>query len=224
MYKISEVLNLKQTNPNEQISVFIDAEYVIQSIRVIKGKPKNSIVPINNICWDKFILDLIDGRTAKEIIYYSSELNKDENPDTYKKQKEYLLNVQKQVPNLSVRLGKMQKVKVKISGTWVENTEYKGQSDLHTWVQKGIDVKMSLDLILKAVKNEYETAILVAGDSDFEEVIKEIKFFGKKVELVTFDRFDVGVVGSLSKVADEHKQITYEDGNGLYWKTQFKRT
>jgi uncharacterized LabA/DUF88 family protein len=222
MYKISEIINLKQTNQNEQVSIFIDAEYVIQSLRVLKNKPRNGFIPINNIFWDKFVTSLIDGRTVKDVMYYSSELSKDENPETYEKQKDYLLKVQKQIPNVLIRLGKMQKVKVKVSGTWLENTDYKNQSDLYTWVQKGIDVKMSLDLILGAVKNEYETAVLVAGDSDFEEVIKEIKGFGKKVELVTFDRFDVGVVGTLSKVADEHKKITYQDGNGKYWKTQFK--
>ncbi len=223
MYKLSEVFNLKQTNPDEKVSIFIDAEYVIQSLRVLKGKPKNAFIPINNINWDKLVSGLIDGRSVSEIIYYSSELDKNENTETYNKQKEYLQSVQKQIPNLLIRLGKMQKVKVKVSGTWAENLANKEQQILHTWVQKGIDVKMSLDLLLKAVKNTYETAILLAGDSDFEEVIREIKSFGKKVELVTFDRFDVGVVGSLSKTADEHKQITYQDGNGKYWRTQFKK-
>lgn len=54
----------------------------------------------------------------------------------------------------------------------------------------------------KAVTNQYDTAALVSGDSDFVEVIKEIKdMHGKHVELYTFD---TAINDSLKFAADMH--------------------
>lgn len=226
MVKIGEIFNFKEKmnipqNP-EVVSIFIDAEYVIQSMKTLKGKPNTERIKITDILWKEIVDYLLEGRTLKEILYYSSELDKGENPITYNKQVSYLRSLQNQIPDILLRMGKMQKVKVKMEETWLENSDNREKNKnkfIYTWVQKGIDVKMSVDLIVKAVKNEYETAIILAGDSDFEEVIREIRNFGKKVELVTFDRFDSGIIASFSKSATTHKILTYKIGKNLFWKT-----
>ena len=41
---------------------------------------------------------------------------------------------------------------------------------------------MAVDLILE--KDDYQTAVLFSGDSDFDYVIKKLKKFGKKVVVV----------------------------------------
>lgn len=44
------------------------------------------------------------------------------------------------------------------------------------------DVEMAVDLILE--KDEYQTAVLFSGDSDFDYVVKKLKKFDKKVAVV----------------------------------------
>ena len=51
-------------------------------------------------------------------------------------------------------------------------------------VQKGnFDVKLAIDLVLKA--KEFDTAVLVSGDSDFEPAVEYLRGIGKKVIVVS---------------------------------------
>jgi uncharacterized LabA/DUF88 family protein len=47
-----------------------------------------------------------------------------------------------------------------------------------------LDVELALDLVNKA--NDYDTAILVSGDGDFSEAIKQVKALNKRVEVISF--------------------------------------
>jgi len=53
--------------------------------------------------------------------------------------------------------------------------------------EKGIDVKISVDLIMGALDNKYDTAILVSSDTDLVPALDLIRWrFKKKVEYVGF--------------------------------------
>ena len=52
--------------------------------------------------------------------------------------------------------------------------------------EKGTDVKIAADLIIGAVDNLYDTAILVSSDTDLIPAIKYVKFKQKKLEYVGF--------------------------------------
>jgi len=47
--------------------------------------------------------------------------------------------------------------------------------------QKGVDVRLAVDMISKAYQNHYDFAILLAGDNDFLDVVEEVKDAGKRV-------------------------------------------
>ena len=47
--------------------------------------------------------------------------------------------------------------------------------------QKGVDSLIAIDMLSKAFKKDYNEAVLVAGDSDFVEVVKAVKDAGVKV-------------------------------------------
>jgi len=55
-----------------------------------------------------------------------------------------------------------------------------------TFKEKGTDVKISTDLIIGAVDNLYDTAILISSDTDLIPAIKYIKYKKKKLEYVGF--------------------------------------
>lgn len=54
--------------------------------------------------------------------------------------------------------------------------------------QKGVDVEMACKVMHHGFKNDYDTAIIVSGDSDFVPLVKELKDMGKKVEVAAFDK------------------------------------
>ncbi len=52
--------------------------------------------------------------------------------------------------------------------------------------EKGVDVKIAIDLITGAIDDLYDTAILISSDTDLIPAIKYIKFKDKKLEYVGF--------------------------------------
>jgi len=56
----------------------------------------------------------------------------------------------------------------------------------NVYKEKGTDVKISVDLIVGAVDNLYDTAILVSSDTDLIPAIRYIKYRKKNLEYVGF--------------------------------------
>ena len=54
-----------------------------------------------------------------------------------------------------------------------------------TLVEKGVDIKIAVDMLRLAVQNIYDVAILVSGDGDFASVVEAVQDFGKHVENAT---------------------------------------
>ena len=52
--------------------------------------------------------------------------------------------------------------------------------------EKGTDVKIAVDLVIGAVDNLYDTAVLVSSDTDLIPAIKYLKHKGKGLEYVGF--------------------------------------
>ena len=49
------------------------------------------------------------------------------------------------------------------------------------WEQKGVDVKLAIDMVSRARQNVYDTAVLVSGDGDFVELVNLLQDMGKHV-------------------------------------------
>lgn len=54
------------------------------------------------------------------------------------------------------------------------------------YVEKGIDAKMSTDILWHGFKENYDTAIIVSSDADFIPPIEIVKLLGRRVELWAF--------------------------------------
>lgn len=52
--------------------------------------------------------------------------------------------------------------------------------------EKGVDVQIAIDLVIGAVEDSYDTAIIVSSDTDLIPAIKYIRSKGKTVEYVGF--------------------------------------
>jgi len=85
--------------------------------------------------------------------------------------------------------------KIRIDGRVVDYKELKRKGvheiEIRTIREKGIDVKLATDLIVGAVDNRYDTAIIVSSDSDLIPAIDWVrKKRNKKIEYIGFSIMD----------------------------------
>lgn len=115
-------------------------------------------------------------RTLVKIFYYNVRQELEGKIKIPDEQKKFLAS-----------LNKVQKLEVKL-GIWKEQNG--------SIVEKGVDVLLATDLVLNAVKNNYDHAIIVSGDGDFFPAIDAVKKEGKRVEVAAFE-------SNISKEASE---------------------
>jgi len=150
--------------PTAKLMAFVDGGYLREECanrfdeEINYLKLKESILSYFNAnCNGKYAGDLV------RIYYYDAIIDR-LNPK-YDKQNDYFNRI-KGNNGYQVRLGKL------------VPTGKDGSGELK---QKGVDVLLAVDMITKAYSNQYEFAILLAGDSDFLEVVNAVKDSGKRV-------------------------------------------
>ena len=52
--------------------------------------------------------------------------------------------------------------------------------------EKGVDVKIAVDMLTGAYEGNYDTAILLSSDTDLIPVIQKVRVLGKAVEYIGF--------------------------------------
>lgn len=164
----------------KRVMIFIDGSNFYHGLRANVGK--------TSIDFAKFS-KLLCGpdRELIRTYYYNVPLNKDDDVDRYKKQQNFLEQLY-ETPLLTVTLGRL---------------ERRGS----TYVEKGIDVHIAVDMLSLAYCNCYDVGILVSGDADYVKMVEEVKRLGKHVEVAYFA---VGQSFHLRNVADRMIVLTEE--------------
>ncbi|WP_251613394.1 NYN domain-containing protein [Pumilibacter muris] len=196
----------------KETEVFIDAEYLLQSLRSIKGKPQNCNITKNDFKWENFVKCISDKCNVNNVYYYSARLDETENKKTFDEQKEFLESVENSLAsyNFVLRMGKMIKTKLKNKSTWNDVRNNKDKSDI-TWVQKGVDTKIVLDMCTVLNRNpNINSVILVSGDSDFCEILNYLNSKNIVTKLVTFARKDSRLQMELVNSALLHQELNYQ--------------
>lgn len=76
--------------------------------------------------------------------------------------------------------------------------------DDHKEQQKEVDVAMASEMIVHALKDHYDVAIVVSGDRDFVPAIQHVQASGKRVEVAAFEDT---LSGESKKIADIYYQL-----------------
>ena len=147
----------------ERVMIFIDGSNLYHSL---KGFFKRTDIDIGKLC-KKFL----EKRRLVRIYYYNARVGRKEEPERYRDQQAFFDGVSA-IPYCELRLGRL------VYNNWPNSPPY----------EKGVDIQLATDMITHSFKDNYDVAVLVAGDNDYVGAIQSVKDNGKNVEIALFGK------------------------------------
>lgn len=163
--------NEANANQEKNICIFVDAQNFRENLYTHCGRTDLDVA--------KFQKYLVDGRTLQACYYYDSLLfNSPKWAKRYEGQQK-LHSAVNSLENTHVVKGRR---------VWRDNTCSHCNEKHRYSIEKGVDVKLAVDMIRGAIQNQYDIAVLVSGDADFIPVIEAIRNIDlhKKIEIAFF--------------------------------------
>lgn len=158
----------KNSGANERVMIFIDGNNLYHSLKHVVGN--------TNLDFEKFSHKLVNNRHLIRTYYYNAPLNREDDEEKHRQQRSFFDSLDS-VPYLTKKFGRLEKRIVRQTlpdGTFISAP---------TYVEKGVDTHIVIDMLTFAYKNTYNTAILVSGDEDFTILVEKVKELGKHVEV-----------------------------------------
>ncbi len=153
----------------KRVAVFIDGSNFYNGLRDNIGR-----MDVDFHRFGRKMAELVEGELLR-IYYYNAKVDPDFDPDNYEKQQRFITHLA-HTPHLSLRLGKLVYYQVR-------GEEATGRK--HYAVEKGLDVKLAIDLVRLAVNRAAEVAVIVSGDKDLAEVVE----YGKEMGMIVCSAF-----------------------------------
>ena len=144
--------------PEPRVAIFIDGSNLYHSTKQDYGRIDLDL--------EKFAELLLDGRFLVRVYYYNASVIQADGLERYKSQQKFF-EVIRRIPYFDVRLGRLVK---------------RGES----LIEKGIDVRIAVDMLTMAHDDVYDVAVLVSGDADYVHAVESVKGTGKHVEVACF--------------------------------------
>jgi uncharacterized LabA/DUF88 family protein len=158
-------------------TLFIDGENFIYKLETVikEHKLDRNKVDLTAIQFDTlFTTSLKDFKVSKKI-FYAAKLHV--YPET-KKQSEKLIKFQRKLRNTLVKQGFKFIIAGNVRGQKVGNKT--------VFREKGVDVRIAVDLVSQACDKKIKTAILCSSDSDLQPAVKELRKRNVKVVYLGF--------------------------------------
>lgn len=132
--------------------------------------------------------------------YYVGQVKQEGDGQLYADQRRFVSQLRAQSPLISVHFGRIEtrrktneaavdlKAYLQGLGTRLDEDVYKDlweivtkHSQTELRVEKAVDVMLAVDMVVMAMRNEYDAAYLISADGDYTHAVSEVKGLGKKV-------------------------------------------
>lgn len=171
--------------------VFIDGGNFYFKLKGLKTK-LNKNYSLLNFNFRNFAEWLAKPNELIEIHYYLGAINQQNNNEKsqkmYADQQRLFMKLQNQ--NINVILGQL-----------IQHPD-------KTYHEKGVDVRLAVEMIRYARQGKYDIAYLISSDTDLVPAVEEVQSIGKKVHYIGISK---GQSFGLSKTADEVRLIRPEE-------------
>lgn len=184
---------------NKKAFVFIDGGNFYFKLKELTSKldGKYSLTDFN---FRKFAEWLVEPNELLEIRYYLGAIKRERNnPKSerlYADQQKLIGKLQQQ--NINITLGQVIRHPDK------------------SYHEKGVDVRLAVEMIRFAREDKYDIAYLVSSDTDLVAAVEEVKLIGKTVQYVGIPK---GQSFGLSKIADDVRLLRIEEIEQFFPKT-----
>jgi len=152
---------------NERLLILIDGSNFYFRLKDLK-LPKYKVTEFD---FNAFAKWLARGRQIKSRNYYIGVIRAKQNDEKAQKLR---MNQQRLFSHLKSKDNKF----VVVGGYLMKNDG--------VYHEKGVDVRMAVDLVVGACEDKYDTAILLSSDTDLLPAIQYAQKRGKKVEYIGF--------------------------------------
>lgn len=73
-----------------------------------------------------------------------------------------------------------------------------------TFIEKGVDIRLTTEFIAHAYNDSYQTAILATGDDDYERAVEHVQDAGKRVVIASWEN---NIGREMKRICDEYVQL-----------------
>jgi len=143
----------------KRVAIFIDGSNLYHGMKGLLGHA--------SVDFRKLAEKLARGYELHRAYYYNAVLEQSVDPEKYRKQQSFF-NRLRELPYLEVRTGRLKRREQGLK-------------------EKGIDVKIAVDMVSMAYRDQYDVAVLVSSDGDYVELVHAVKDAGKHVINAYFD-------------------------------------
>ncbi len=144
----------------ERVSIFIDGSNLYHGLKTYLRR--------TDLDFARFIDWMVKDRKLIRTYYYNATVSAKHNQQRARDQQRFFAGLRR-IPCFDIRLGRL---------------EPRGE----TFVEKGVDVNIAVDMLSMAMRDTYDTAILVSSDGDFAKAIEAVQETGKHVEVACFHK------------------------------------
>lgn len=183
--------------------VFIDGNNFYYRLKGITSS-KEGIFKLLDFDYRGFSQNLVKDKELIEVRYYvgavkrQNGLNREKSEKLYASQQKLIAKLQQQnIPT--------------ILGTLIQHPD-------KVFHEKGVDVKIAVEMIRFAREDKYDIVYLLSSDTDLVPAVEEVKSFGKKVCYVGVS---TGQSFGLTKVSDDTILLREEDVLPYFSKSLF---
>lgn len=166
----------------KQIILFIDGENFLHKIGDVIRQEKLDpyTIDVSHIDLNYLLDRTLDGIKLDEKIFYAARLH--EYADTKEKSKE-LIRIQR---SLKTHLEK-QDFNFILAGNVRAQSVSTGHKSTMIFKEKGVDVRIAVDMVSLACDNMLNTAVLCSSDSDLQPAVSELKKRGIRIIYLGFE-------------------------------------
>lgn len=183
----------------KRISVYIDGANFIYGLKSINPRYKDF-----NFDFARFVKQICRGNQLVKVHYYNAALKQDLNPILYQRQQRFFQRLKDS--GFDINLARRQ------PRTNNDGDQY--------FTIKGDDIWLAIDMLRGAYEDEYDTAILISGDGDFEQLVRCVKKKGKRVENLHFKN---QISMALVKECNQSAPIDKKTVNKLFYREKKKK-
>ncbi len=152
----------------DRVIVFIDGSNLYHGLKATLGHAR--------LDFSRFSAELCGiKRRLVHTYYYNVPVRQADDPTRYAGQQRFFAQL-RMVAHLSIELGRL------VDRDRDEKCPKCGHDyKVKYQTEKGVDVKVAVDMLAMAFDNQYDTAVLVSNDGDFAPAVAEVRRLHKQV-------------------------------------------